>query len=516
MSMSIKEAAKHMRRKVPKGGNNWSRALPSINAKNNFADDVPEVDPRHFQPLGTWSSDQLDKSRAENAHGMGWVPNKSRHSVPNMTHGEGVYLFDDKGNRYLDWTSQAVCSNLGHDLPESVIKAAEHQMRSLPYAYGDIGQPEVKTRMNQLMNEILPGDLKAAIYPSSGSEANECGIMMARRYTGKQKVISWYRGYHGATANSSAATGDSRRWFGQEAPNFVKAFNPFPLFFKHGGANATEAESVEAALVMLEEQILNEGPDNIASIMTESIQGAGGCLIFPDGYLQGVRALCDQYGILMHMDEVMMGFGRTGTMFGFQNYEGVMPDIVTCAKGISSSAVPMSMVACNEEILNYFEDKSMGWGSTYSGHPVAMAVSYESTKYLLQNNIVGRTKAIAPLFEACMAQLVEDHPSVKQYRAIGLFGCLDIQDTQGKNPKLQHEAAGEAFFKYKQAFVNEGLVGLHRFPHVHCAPPLTISEEELIDGFERLDRALTVLDEALGFPPREVVTDSDNEQQQAV
>lgn len=305
-----------------------------------------------------------------------------------------------------------------------------------------------------------------------------------------------------------------RRWFGQESPNFVKAFNPFPLFFKPGGPNANETEQVEAALAMLEETILNEGPESIASIMTESIQGAGGCVIFPDGYLQGVRALCDQYGILMHMDEVMMGFGRTGRMFGFQNYEGVMPDIVTCAKGISSSAVPMSMVACSEEVLNYFEDKSIGWGSTYNGHPVAMAVSYESTKYLLQNNIVGRTAALAPLFEACMQQLVEDHPCLKQYRSIGLFGCLDVQDVNGKNPKLQHEAPHEAFFKYKKAFKDEGLVGLHRYPHIHCAPPLTITEEELIDGFERLDRALNVLDEALGYPPQ--VTEEDNAQQQAV
>lgn len=502
-----------MRRSTP-AANTWVRSLPSINAKNNFADATPKVDEAHFQPLGTWTSEQLDKSRAENPYAMGWVPSQARHAVPNMTHGEGVYLYDDKGNKYLDWTSQAVCSNIGHDLPESVIQAADHQLRSLPYAYADIGQPEVKTRMNQLMNEILPGGLRAAVYPSSGSEANEAAIMAARRFTGKKKIISWYRGYHGATANSSAATGDSRRWFGEESSNFIKAFTPFPIFFKPGGKHASEEQMVESSLVMLEELILNEGPNNIASIMTESVQGAGGCVVFPDGFLQGVRALCDKYGILMHVDEVMMGFGRTGKMFGFQNYKGVMPDIVTCAKGISSSAVPLSMMACSQEILDYFEDKSMGWGSTYQGHPVAMAVSYENTKYLLQNDIVGRTANMAPLFEACMQQLVEDHPSVKQYRAIGLFGCLDIQDTEGMNPKLQHEAAGEAFFKYKKAFRDEGLVGLHRFPHVHCAPPLTITEEELIDGFERLDRALHVLDEALGFPPQ--VTEAHKDEQQAV
>jgi taurine--2-oxoglutarate transaminase len=327
---------------------------------------------------------------------------------------------------------------------------------------------------------------------------------MARRFTGRQKVISWYRSYHGATASAAAATGDFRRWYGGDnVPGFVKAFNPFPLFFKHGGPNATEEEGVQAALNMLEEQILNEGPDDIASIMMESVVGAGGCLVMPKGYMQGVRALCDEYGILMHVDEVMVGFGRTGKLFGFQNYEGVMPDIVSCAKGISSAAVPMSMTACSEEIMEFFEDKPLGWGSTYQAHPVAMAVAYENTKYIIQNNIVGRVQSMAPLFEACMQKLADDHPCIKQYRAIGLFGCFDVQEPNGANPKLQHEAAHEAFHKYKKAYTENGLVGLHRYPHIHCAPPLIISEHELIDGFQRLDRALHVLDEALGYTTTE-------------
>ena len=251
---------------------------------------------------------------------------------------------------------------------------------------------------------------------------------------------------------------------------------------------------------MLEEQILNEGPNNIASIMMESIVGAGGCLVMPKGYMQGIRALCDQYGILMHVDEVMVGFGRTGKLFGFQNYEGVMPDIVTAAKGISSAAIPLSMTACNEEIMAFFEDKPLGWGSTYQAHPVAMAIAYENIKHLLQQNIVGHVQAMAPLFEACMDRLANDHACIKQYRNIGLFGCFDVQDPSGANPKLQHEAADEAFLKYKQAFTENGLAGIHRYPHIHCAPPLNINEHELIDGFQRLDRALYVLDEALGYP----------------
>ena len=472
----------------------------SSQAKHNVSASKPKIDPAHFQPLGTWSSEKLNISRKQNPFMMTWVPGKARDNVPNMTHGEGVYLYDDQGKQYLDWTSQAVCANLGHSVPEQMVEAAAYQMRQLPFTYGGIGITEVRTRMNQLMSEILPGNLRAAVFPSSGAEANEAGIMMARRFTGRQKVISWYRSYHGATAGAGAATGDMRRWYGSDNnPGFVKAFNPFPLFFNHGGANATEEERVQAALNMLEEQILNEGPDNIASIMMESIVGAGGCLIMPDGYMQGIRAICDKYGILMHLDEVMVGFGRTGKLFGFQNYEGVLPDIVSAAKGISGAAVPVSMTACTEEIMQYFDDKPLGWGSTYQGHPVAMATAYEAVKYLLQNDVIGHVQQLAPVFAKNMQQLADRHPCIKQYRAIGLFGCFDIQDLSGGNPKLQHEAAHEAFHKYKKAYQDAGLVGLHRYPHVHCAPPLVITEEELLDGFNRLDQALTVLDDALGF-----------------
>jgi taurine---2-oxoglutarate transaminase len=277
----------------------------------------------------------------------------------------------------------------------------------------------------------------------------------------------------------------------------VKAFNPFPLFFNHAGD--TDEERVQSALNMLEEQILNEGPDNVASILMESIVGAGGCLIMPPGYMQGIRAICDKYGILMHLDEVMVGFGRTGKLFGFQNYDGVLPDIMSAAKGISGAAVPLSMTACNAQIMEFFEDKPLGWGSTYQAHPVAMAAAYEAVKYILEQDIVGRVQRLAPVFASEMHRLAGNHPCIKQVRAIGLFGCLDVQDLAGNNPKLQHEAAHEAFGKYKKAYEEQGLVGIHRYPHIHCAPPLVISEEEMRDGFDRLDRALHVLDDALGF-----------------
>lgn len=156
--------------------------------------------------------------------------------------------------------------------------------------------------------------------------------------------------------------------------------------------------------------------------------------------------------------------------------------------------------------MQFFDDKPLGWGSTYQAHPVAMAGAYENVKYMVQHNIVGRVQAMAPLFAECMERLAHDHPCIKQYRAIGMFGCFDVADVNGNNPKLQHEAAHDAFLQYKKAYAENGLVGLHRYPHIHCAPPLIITENELVDGFDRLDRSLTVLDEALGF-----YDDSDSE-----
>jgi len=439
---------------------------------------------------------------------MTWAPGKDRENVMNVTHGEGVYLFDDKGNRYLDWTSQAVCSNLGHSIPKEIIDAAAYQMSVVPFLYGGMGIPEVRVRLNQLLNELLPGDLGVAVYPSSGAEANEAGMMMARRVTGRPKILSWFRSYHGATAGAGAATGDSRRWYGSDVvPGHIKAFNPFPLFFSHGAGvfdddydDHDTAAQVESALLMLEEQILNEGPEEIASFIVEPIVGAGGCLVMPVGYMQGVRAICDKYGILLHFDEVMVGFGRTGKMFGFQHYDGVLPDIVTCAKGISSSSVPLSMTACRPHIMEAFDNKPLGWGSTYQAHAVAMAAAYESIKYLVKNDVINYVgNEIGPIFEERMHDIANDHPCIKQYRAVGLFGCLDVHNPDGTIPRLQHEKANEAFVKYKKAYKENGLNGLHRYPHIHCAPPLVINKDELLDGFDRLDQTLNVLDEELGF-----------------
>ncbi|GKY93251.1 hypothetical protein MPSEU_000292800 [Mayamaea pseudoterrestris] len=494
--MSAAQIANAAELVATKGGKHWPHKSPALSKAVENASKLT-ISPEHDEPMGSWSSEQIRDATSSSVM-LTWAPGKARHSTPIITHGEGVYLFDDKGNKYLDWTSQAVCSNIGYTMPQSVLDATLQQMKNCAFVYGGLGIVEVRARLSKLMTELLPGDLQGMVFPSSGSEANEAAIMMARRYTGKYKVINWYRSYHGGTTNSQQATGDFRRWYGGDhVPGFVKAFSPFPLFWDYAGDD--EAERTQMALNMLEELILNEGPDTIALLQFESVVGGGGVLVPPPGYMQGVRAMCDKYNILMHCDEVMVGFGRTGELFGFQNYEGVIPDIVTAAKGITSAALPLSMTAVRKHIMEAFEDKPIGWGSTYQGHPVAMACAYENVKYLIKNDIIGHVQRLAPVVDEQMKNLAENHPSIKQYRSIGLFGCFDVHNPDGSNPQLQHTAVDKAFVEYKKAYTANGLMGLLRPPHLHVAPPLVISEDELIDGFERQDKALDVLDEALGF-----------------
>ena len=503
--------------------------------------------------MGTWSLSQIQKKRQQHSFAGTWQPNSIRHTLPYITHGSGIYLYaliprkegeeeeedEDENKRnndnlsnlstaremkrrvYIDWTSQAVCANLGHSIPQQILNATIQQMQTIPYIYSGLGITEIRIRINALLNEyILPDPLVVAVYPNSGAEANEAGILLARRYTQRTKILSLYRSYHGATPIASSVTGDYRRWYNEpyqqydshctsSSNQFVKAFHPFPLFFQHAGT--TRSEQVISALHMLEEQIIQEGPCNIASIVMESIIGAGGCCIYPVQYIQGIRAICNKYGILLHFDEIMVGFGRTGRMFGFQHYHNVIPDIVTVAKGITCAYVPLSMMACRKDILDHFETVPLGWGSTYESHPVALATAYETIKYLLQNNIVQHVQTVALTFRNEMERLATIHPCIKQYRAIGLFGCFDVHDNNGCHPKLPYQTTNttdcssndcnmEAYQKYIKAYDDNGLIGLHRYPHIHCAPPLIISDDELHDGFQRLHQALLVLDDALGFP----------------
>lgn len=438
-----------------------------------------------------WSEADLQNATEDNVM-LTWGPSAPAAGLPQIVKGEGVYVYDSKGNKYLDWTSQAVCVNLGHTVPESVKNAVAKQMDTLTYIYGGLGMNPLRSRLSKLMAEITPGDINGFLFPSGGAEANEAAIRIARRYTGRHKILTQYRSYHGGAAASLGATGDFRRFFTEAGvTGFVKIFNPQPVGFSFG---KTDDEATKMCLQTLEEQILLEGPGSIAAIMLESIVGAGGVLIPPDGYMQGVRALCDKYDILLILDEVMAGFGRTGELWAFEHFPGVVPDIVTSAKGLTGAYMPMSVVGVREKIKQYFMDTPLGWGATYQAHPVAMACAYECLKFTLSQDLSGKAKELQKVMHEEIDKLVLKHDSVRAGRAIGLFGCLDLQGPDGKMIQPLAGPSPPQITNMRKALRDNGLMALFRPPLLHCCPPLVITEEELRDGFSRLSTALSTLD----------------------
>jgi adenosylmethionine-8-amino-7-oxononanoate aminotransferase len=450
---------------------------------------------RHFDG-STWSETEVRKAAVDHCM-LTWSGAAPLESIPIIEKAEGVYLYDTTGKKYLDWTSEAVCVNLGHTVPEGVKKAMVDQLDTMPFVYGGIGFAPIRAKLASLLAELAPGDLNGFLFPSSGGEANDCAIRLARLYTGKTKIFNQYRSYHGGTVGPLSATGDFRRKFGGEhATGFVKMFNPEPHFFRWGN---TDERACSQALACLEEQIVAEGPSTIAAIMLESVPGSAGVLIPAVGYMEGVRALCNKYDILMIADEVMTGFGRCGELFAFQHFDGVIPDIFTSAKGLTGSWQPLSMVGMRQPIKDFFWNNPTGWGSTFQAHPVALACGYACLKHFVETDILGHiNKSIQPVMISELNRLVEKYDCVRQARALGAFGCLDLQDPKtGERPMQVGEAMPPPIANFKKAFNEEGLIGFVRPPQLHCAPPLVITEAELRDGFARLDRALAVLEAEL-------------------
>ena len=480
------------------------RGFPNVNAR--FKQEPPRKrllpsednrcgrpGPRHWE--SSWSPEEVREAAVDHAM-VTWAPSSVVGSLPLLERGEGVYVYDTAGKKYLDWTSEAVCVNLGHTVPDSVKQAMNEQLDQMPFAYSGIGLVPVRARLAALLSELAPGDLNGFLFPSSGGEANDCAIRLARLYTGKTKIFNQYRSYHGGTLAPLGATGDFRRRFAQDsATGFVKMFNPEPHFFRWGD---TDEQACEMALSCLEEQIVAEGPSTIAAIMVESIPGSAGVLIPAVGFMEGIRALCSQYNILMICDEVMTGFGRTGSLFAFQHFEGVIPDIVTSAKGLTGSWQPLSMVGVRQPLKDFFNNNGSGWGSTFQAHPVAMACGYASLKYMLDNDLLSNVQnVIQPLMIEELDRLVGKYDFIKQARCVGAFGCLDLIDPKtGERVMQLGEPLTPEMQTFKKAFNDEGLIGFLRPPQVHCAPPLIITEGELRDGFQRLDRAFSKLEMA--------------------
>ncbi len=439
-----------------------------------------------------WSASELEEAIVKNSVYSWGASGPIHESAIHVDHAEGVYFFDKNGKKYIDWSAGAVCTNLGHTVPRQIADAASEQMEKTAFVYGDLATHDARARLCSLLAEMSPCDLNGFFFASGGSEANECAIRAARRYTGRPKIMSRPRSYHGGSTSSLSMTGDPRNWFVDgTTTGFVKMVEPFPL---HYTWDDDVEKASEKCLNALHDQILFEGPHSIAAIVLEAITGANGWLKTPTSFMQGVRALCDEYGILLISDEVMNGFGRTGKMFGFQHFDGVVPDMYTFAKGVTSAYLPLSGVGMRDEIFDFFRTNPIGYGSTYFAHPVCCAVAYETLKYTIDNDIVGHVAKMEKVMEKELAKLVDIHPSVKQARVSGLGAGFDLAGKDGNFLMNMHEPHPGVNF-LKKRFVEEGLVTLMRGHHVHCTPPLVISEDEIKEGFEMMHRALGDLDD---------------------
>jgi taurine--2-oxoglutarate transaminase len=416
-----------------------------------------------------------------------------------VTRAEGVYFWDADGKRYLDFNSMVMCVNIGHG-DDRVINAIVEQARELPFA-----GPPMATRpravLGRMLAEITPANLDHFLFTLGGADANENAIKLARAYTGKHKILARYRSYHGATAGAMALTGDPRRWTWEPnlMPGVVHFLDPYRYrsAFHRTKSKISEAEFSQDYLDHLEEIITLEGPQTIAAVLIETVTGTNGVIIPPVGYLQGVRQLCDRYGILLIADEVMSGFGRTGRWFAVDHWN-VSPDLITMAKGLTSGYAPLGAVAMHSELADFFNDRVYQGGLTYNAHPISLAAAIANINVLKEDGLIERAQSMGKVLHRLLADLGEKHPSVGDARSIGLFGVLElVRDRETKEPLAPFNGASPEMNAIKKFILDQGLFVYTHWHSILIVPPLIISEDQLRDGFSVLDQALDIADAAV-------------------
>src|SRR5580765_1087138 len=411
-----------------------------------------------------------------------WSAQDAADPLP-VARAKGVYFWTPEGKRFLDFNSQLMCVNIGHG-DDRVVRAIQRQASVLPYA-SPFMATEPRARLGAKLAEIAPGDINRFFFTNGGAEANENAIKIARWYTGRQKILARYRSYHGATAGAITLTGDPRRWAAEPGtPGVVHVPDPY-----HGIQRGWD--STDDSLARLEEIILLEGPGTIAGFIIEPVTGTNGVLIPPDGYLEGIRALCDAHGILLIADEVMSGFGRTGEWFAVDHWH-VVPDLLTMAKGLTSAYVPLGAVGMRRAIADHFTDKVFWGGLTYNSHPLGCATALATLKVYEDDNLCENARRMGAVMKDLMAALMAKHPIVGAVRSIGLFGVIElVKDRQSMEPLAPFNGTSEPMNKLRKIFRDEGLYTFVRMNYFFANPPLIITEEELRHGFDIFDRALT-------------------------
>jgi taurine---2-oxoglutarate transaminase len=402
---------------------------------------------------------------------------------------EGVYLYTPEGRRILDFNSQLMSVNIGHG-DRRVVDAITEQATRLQYVQPAFAT-EIRARLGQKLAEILPGDMDKVFFTLGGAEAIENAIKLARHHTGRYKLLARYRSYHGATFGAMTLTGDYRRWANE--PGLVGVVR-YPDTHRWG---EKEARPVDEALNGLEDVIKYEGAHTIAAVFLETIVGTNGILIPPDGYLKGVRELCDRYGILMVADEVMAGFGRTGRWFAVDHWD-VVPDLMTMAKGLTSSYLPLGAVAMREHIAEALEDKMFYGGLTYSSHPVSLAAALATIRVYEEDDLIGNAARLGATMRGHHEALAAKHPSVGAHRSLGLFGILDlVRSRDPYTPLTPFNGTSDEMKAIGKFLRDNGVYTMIANNSIHTNPPLCITAEQLADGFEVIDRALDIADQAV-------------------
>lgn len=408
---------------------------------------------------------------------------------------KGSYVWDGEGNRLLDFSSQLVNTNIGHQHPKVVAAIAEQAAKLCTVAPQHVNA--ARSEAARLIAERTPGELNKVFFTNAGADAVEHAVRMARLHTGRYKVLSRYRAYHGGTETAINLTGDPRRWPNDHGNAGVVHFNG-PFLYRSSFHAETEEQESQRALEYLDKLIQMEGPATIAAIILESIPGTAGIMVPPPGYLAGVREICDRYGIVYIADEVMSGFGRSGKWFSINHFD-VVPDLLTFAKGVNSGYVPLGGVAISPAIYETFAHRPYPGGLTYSGHPLACASAVATINAMAEEGMVENAAKIgAEVIGPGLAELAAKHPSVGEVRGAGVFWAVElVKDQQTREPLAPYGGSSPAMNAVIAACKAGGLLPFANYNRIHVVPPCNVSAEEAREGLAILDAALDSADAAL-------------------
>lgn len=420
-----------------------------------------------------------------------WSKQKGANPIA-VKYGEGVYLYDYDGKRYIDFSSGLMNVNIGHG-DQRVTKAVVEQMQQVSYVTPAC-VTKVRGDLGKKLAEICPGDLNKAFFTLCGATSIENGIKLARLYTGRHKILSRYQSYHGSSNGAMTASGDPRKLAvdSQQAPNFVHFDLPYSYRWDYGPENL-----LNEAVASLERMIAYEGPANIAAILLEGQSGSSGCYLYPKGYLKAVRELCNKHGILLIMDEVMSGFGRTGKWFAFEHH-AIVPDMIAMAKGLTCGYLPFGCLMVSDKIAAKYDDNYLSLGLTYSAHPVSCAAALEVINIYEDDNLIENAREMGEYLDKRIEEMKTTHPSIGDWRNTGLLGCIElVKNRNTKEPMAPFNAKPDEMIVMNKIAAKIRELGMYTFVRwgfIFIAPPLIVTKEQIDEGLAIISEALKIAD----------------------